>query len=154
MTDYIVFFRSMSEAQRDELNAAGLGWSSPLGAAYLDCEPNREDVVPSYAGAIEFDLFEKAASISNCEDRNALWSLMQNRGANWSCEPSVRAHTDFPRSMSKGDVVYEPESGEWSYVSSGFTKLEDEAFIDFLRAKLTATELGDADRASRGMGRD
>jgi hypothetical protein len=147
MTDYIVFFRSMTEAQRDELNAGG--WSSTIGGAYLDCEPNREDVVPSYAGAIEFDLFEKAASVRDCEDKNAVYSLMQNHGANWSCEPTVRAYTDFPRSMSKGDVIYEPESGEWSYVSSGFSKLEDEAFVDFLRGKLTDAELGEAARAPK-----
>jgi hypothetical protein len=153
MTDYIVFFRRMTDAQRDELNAAGRGWSSPLGEAYLDCEPDRSDVVPSYAGAIEFDLFENTATIRNCKDKNVLYRLMQNHGANWSCEPSVRAFTDFPRSMSKGDVIYEPESGEWSYVSSSFTRLEDEAFIDFLRGKLNASELGDADRTASGMAR-
>lgn len=151
--DYIVFFRRMTEAQRDELNAPGGGWSSPLGSAYLDCEPDRGDVVPSYAGAIEFDLFEKAAFVRDCSDKNELWRRMQNRGPSWTCEPTVRAFTDYPRSMSKGDVVFEPESGEWSYVSSGFTTLEDEAFIEFLRGKLTTDELGDADVA-RGVGRN
>jgi hypothetical protein len=134
MTDYVVFFRSMTEAQRDELNEGG--WSSPIGSAYLDCEPNRDDIVTSYAGAIKFNLFEVAAFVRDCPDQDELYRLMQNRGANWSCEPTVRANTDFPRSMSKGDIIHVPETDEWSYVSSGFTKLEDISIIEFLRAKL------------------
>lgn len=138
MTDYVVFFRSMSEAQRNELNSPGGGWSSPLGSAYLACDPDLGDVAPAYAGAIEFDLFEMAALVRDCADKNELWRRMQNRGPSWTCEPTVRAFTDFPRSMSKGDVVYDADLGEWSYVATGFEPVTDEAFIEYLHAKLMA----------------
>ncbi len=140
MTNYVVFFRAMTEAQRDELNGAGGGWSSPLGAAYLDCEPDR-DIVPSYAGAIEFDLFEMAAFVRDCADKNELWCRMQNRGPSWTCEPTIRAFTDFPRSMSKGDVIYDADLGEWSYVATGFEPVTDEAFIEYLHDKLMASSV-------------
>ncbi|NTF18218.1 hypothetical protein G6L37_07345 [Agrobacterium rubi] len=140
MTDYIVYFRHLSEEQRADVNRDG--WSSPVGTAYLDSEGNRKDA-PEYTGAVEFDLFEVAAVVRECADRDELWSRMQNRGANWACEPTVRAFTDFPRSMSTGDVIHDTNTGEWSYAgtSFGFPTITDDAFIDYLRGKTTALGL-------------
>lgn len=134
MTDYVVFFRHLSEEQRDEVNRDG--WRCGVGTAYLDSEGGRNRS-PEYSGAIEFDLVEVAAIVRECADRDELWSRMQNRGANWSCEPTVRAFTDFPRSMSAGDIIYDTDSLEWSYAdtSFGFATITDDALIDHLRAK-------------------
>jgi hypothetical protein len=153
MTRYVVFFRALSDAQRDELNAGG--WSSPIGMAYADAEPVGERL-PKYDGAIEFDLFELAATVRDCEDKDELWDRMQNRGPNWTCEVTVRAFTDFPRSMSKGDVVYDLDGGEWTYVASfGFEPVTDEAFVAHLRGKLVERGmLPGADRDARGMARN
>ena len=141
MTDYIVYYRRLSDEQRDEVNRDG--WSSRVGTAYLDSEGTYKQG-PEYSGAIEFDLLEVAALVRGCADRDELWSRMQNRGANWSCEPTVCAFTDFPRSMSVGDVIYDTESGEWSYAdtSFGFATITDDTFIEHLRAKTAAIGLG------------
>lgn len=139
MTRYVVFFRALTEAQRDELNAGG--WSSPIGIAYADCEPFL-DKPASYAGAIDFDLFEVAAYVRDCDDKNELWHRMQNRGPSWTCEVTVRAFTDFPRSMSKGDVIYDADAGEWTYVATtGYEPLTDDAFIEYLHGKLMASNI-------------
>lgn len=150
MTDYIVFFRSLNEDQRAEVNRDG--WSSPVGEAYHEAEADR-DHVPEYSGAIKFDLFELAASVRDCSDRDELWSRMQNRGANWTCEPTVRAFTDFPRSMSAGDVIYDADVGEWSYAGApfGFEPITDTAFIDHLRAKLIANGFDNAEHSGASL---
>lgn len=135
MTSHVVFFRRLSDEQREKVNASG--WSSNLGSAYLDSEGNRHQA-PCYEGAIEFDLFEVAAVVRDADDIELLWSRMQNRGPSWSCEPTVKALTDFPRSMSAGDVVYSVEQAKWHYaaIPFGFKTVDDTAFVAYLMTKI------------------
>mgnify|MGYP001333917886 CR=1 FL=1 len=138
MTNYVVFYRTLTEEQRGEVNSGG--WETPVGKAYLDCEPIISNP-PQYAGAMEFDLFELAAVAREVEDKEELYHRMQNHEASWTEDSKIQSFSSFPRSMSVGDVVYDVGAEEWSYVASfGFEPVQDETFVAHLRNKLDLIE--------------
>ncbi|AGR48105.1 hypothetical protein SmphiM12_473 [Sinorhizobium phage phiM12] len=133
MSAFVVFYRRMSDAQIDQLHAVGCWSGSEAGIAYLDSEP-RGEREPKYEGAIKHDTFEMAALVKDCDDKDELYDRMNSE---WRFDMMTTCHTDFPRSMSKGDVVYAPDTNEWYYVAGfGFEPITDAKFIDYLMKKI------------------
>ncbi len=130
----VVFYRNLSKAQTDELNS--LGWGSDIGIAYMESQPIGEDKLPTYEGAIKFDLFEKACE-TVAEDKEYIFDIMNNAEGPWYMHECFKSFTPFPRSMSVGDIVANVITGQWFYVASfGFEPVTDEAFITYLKGKL------------------
>lgn len=90
-----IFYVDLTPAQRDELSAGD--WSSPIGTAYLRAQDGKID-------ADNRHLLRVAArgDFSNAEQA---FCMLQNLDEPWTANPNLTCYTDFPRSMSVGDLV-------------------------------------------------
>ena len=90
-----IFYVDLTPAQRDELNAGD--WSSPIGRAYLRAQDGKIDDSNRH-------LLRLAAVGDFCNAEQAFCAL-QNIEEPWTRNPNLTCYTDFPRSMSVGDLV-------------------------------------------------
>lgn len=104
-----VFYITLSERQRNEINRAG--WDCPSGRLYHRAKDGDVD-------SIVVDMvFERAATVEidqahpGSDAAEAIWTKLQNVHQGWAdqaAELGVEVHTDFPRSMDVGDVILWP----------------------------------------------
>jgi hypothetical protein len=120
----IVKYRRFNKEQIEILNAEG--WSSQVGAAYLAA--GEGDIKE----AIELGLYEVAAEL-DAEAAEEIFSLMQNLDKSWTDNPRIKCLTDFPRSMSVGDII-EWGGGVREYcVDTGWLNVDDDILSGRLR---------------------
>lgn len=133
MVASVIFYRRLTKTQCDELNS--LGWGSDIGLAYMNAQPVG-DRLPTYEGAIAFDLFEVACETTET-DNEYIFEVMNSFNGPWYMSEGFKSFTKFPRSMCVGDIVFNVGTNEWFYVASfGFEPVTDEAFIAYLTKKI------------------
>lgn len=136
MPKFTVFYVALNDEQvaivNDPFNG---GWSCKVGKAYLDATFAGERGC-TYKGAVKYGLIHKAAVLEARSLEN-VFGMMQNLTRSWAESPDIKCLTEFPRSMSIGDIVYLHDTKQYAYCArAGFTALETREIVDHLNKLL------------------
>lgn len=144
---FTVFYIELSDEQTAAVNAKG--WAgTEEGLAYLDatlgkpCNPDKAMKLGLYEKAAVFNIEKARTDMDADEAFDYVWSFLQNtdRGS-WSDGEIVgggksnliECHTERPRSMMVGDIIYDHMSDRWAVTRSiGFEAVDQDLAAEFL----------------------
>lgn len=122
LTNATVYFVDMTKQECDLLNNDRRGWGSPIGTAYLRAQNGIFDdesikfLRPAAKTFIDGDSVEEVLE--------GIWCTLQNHFVSWTQNAHVNCLTDFPRSMSVGDLVLFEDGSGYRCASIGFEEFD------------------------------
>ncbi|NJO58760.1 MAG: hypothetical protein HC836_10555 [Richelia sp. RM2_1_2] len=113
-----VYYIDLTREQSNQLNNNPKGWGGEIGSAYLRAQDGKFDSTNTNfihaAARFEDDLF------SSADDLEEIWTRLQNGFKPWTEDEYAQCLTEFPRSMSVGDLVVFDNGDSYRCASIGF----------------------------------
>jgi hypothetical protein len=113
-----VYYVRLNDEQTATINNDG--WASEVGKAYMEATMGGG----KYKAAMDMGLYEKAAVLEATESEN-VFTRLQNLEHGWTEDKSIECTTNFPRSMSVGDVIVWEDGRKEIVASFGFEPVPD-----------------------------